>query len=642
VLTHVWGQSGKEGVEMLRVVIVSCVLALGVAQVALGDVPSTISYQGVLRDAAGDPVPDGPYEFGFELYDSEAGGSALWTEAQILTVSEGVLNAQLGSAAPLDLAFDAPYWLEISVAGSPLTPRTPLETVPYAFRAAVAESLDASATYSDGDWVEAGGNVYRLTGYVGVGKSNPERALDVLGTVRATGLELPTGAGTGYILTSLDDTGSAAWSSLTGIDDGDWTEDPLYGNLYRVDGRIGIGTDNPTNYKLDIDSGSSSGVRVHHEAWSAGGTTARFERDGVPLGEGNAMVSLDLQHDAPDSSRFLSCGRGGWPFEFYINADGSVHSESGATFGGRLNVTNDGSLRAAVFRSSYPSSSTDVVRAEYNGTGSYDATAVYGRSAPAGGYGIGAEFEGGEFGVIGSVEAAGSYQHTGVEGSVVAQNASYRYCYGVHGEASYPPAGGAGLMFGVVGEAGGGDTNYGVFGWAGYGTTDYAGYFEGDVEVTGTISKAAGGFKIDHPLDPSGKYLSHSSVESAEMKNVYDGVVFLDGGGGAWVELPEWFEALNGDFRYQLTAIGEPAPNLYIAEKISGSRFRIAGGAPGMEVSWMVTGIRRDPVAEELRAPVETDKAPEHLGKYLHPGIYGQPASAGIHSLPGRDKLEGR
>ena len=74
-------------------------------------------------------------------------------------------------------------------------------------------------------------------------------------------------------------------------------------------------------------------------------------------------------------------------------------------------------------------------------------------------------------------------------------------------------------------------------------------------------------FKIDHPLDPSNKYLYHSSVESQVMKNVYDGIVVLDDKGGAVVVLPVWFEALNKEFRYQLTPISAPGPNLHIARK---------------------------------------------------------------------------
>jgi len=108
------------------------------------------------------------------------------------------------------------------------------------------------------------------------------------------------------------------------------------------------------------------------------------------------------------------------------------------------------------------------------------------------------------------------------------------------------------------------------------------------------------------------------------MKNVYDGVAVLDSDGAAWVELPEWFEALNRDFRYQLTCLGGYAP-VYIADEIAGNRFRIAGGIPGIKVSWQVTGVRHDPWAETHPIAVEEDKRPEEQGSYIHPEAYGMP-----------------
>jgi len=170
-------------------------------------------------------------------------------------------------------------------------------------------------------------------------------------------------------------------------------------------------------------------------------------------------------------------------------------------------------------------------------------------------------------------------------------------------------------------------TSPGIYGYSSGGT---AAYLSGNVTVTGTLSKGGGSFKIDHPLDPANKYLYHSFVESPDMKNIYDGVVILNGRGEATVQMPDWFDSLNRDFRYQLTPIGAPAPNLYIAEKISGKRFRIGGGDPGLEVSWQVTGIRQDKFANANRIPVEEEKSGEDRGKYLHPVAFGQSETMGI------------
>ena len=130
----------------------------------------------------------------------------------------------------------------------------------------------------------------------------------------------------------------------------------------------------------------------------------------------------------------------------------------------------------------------------------------------------------------------------------------------------------------------------------------------GNLNVTGAITAGTKDFKIDDPIDPA-KDLYHASVESSEMKNLYDGVATLDGKGRAVVRLPNWFEALNAEFRYQLTAIGRPAPGLYIAREVHSNQFEIAGGKPGMKVSWTVTGVRHDDWAKAHPLHVEELKS---------------------------------
>ncbi|WP_091564615.1 hypothetical protein [Arthrobacter sp. ok362] len=117
------------------------------------------------------------------------------------------------------------------------------------------------------------------------------------------------------------------------------------------------------------------------------------------------------------------------------------------------------------------------------------------------------------------------------------------------------------------------------------------------------------------------------------MKNLYDGMATLDENGSAQVVLPEWFSGLNQDYRYQLTSVGQPAPNLHIAEEISKDGFLIAGGLPGSKVSWQVTGNRKDAWAERNRIPVEEPKPHEMLGRYLHPEVFGKPDTEGEQYL---------
>jgi len=205
--------------------------------------------------------------------------------------------------------------------------------------------------------------------------------------------------------------------------------------------------------------------------------------------------------------------------------------------------------------------------------------------------------------------------------------------YGIYGYGSVATT--DGNSYGVFGHAAGENaTNYGVYGYAGEATTNWAGWFHGNVNVTGALTTSTATYKIDHPLDPENQYLSHSSVESSDMMNIYNGNSELNYAGEAEIELPDWFNALNSEFRYQLTAIGAPGPNLYVAEELNGNTFRVAGGAPGMKVSWQITGIRNDANAKANPIKVEEYKATSDIGKYLHPEAFGMAKSQGINSDP--------
>jgi hypothetical protein len=190
-------------------------------------------------------------------------------------------------------------------------------------------------------------------------------------------------------------------------------------------------------------------------------------------------------------------------------------------------------------------------------------------------------------------------------------------------------------QIGVTGRAGvfGETFNPNGFGVVGAGSANPPGgaaLFRGRVEVTGPLVKPGGSFRIDHPLDPETKYLSHSFVESPDMMNVYNGNVTTNGEGDATIVLPDYFEALNRDFRYQLTVIGQFAQAI-VSSKIEDHHFTIKTDKPNVEVSWQVTGIRQDAWANAHRLEVEEEKLEGHQGKYLTPEEHGKPETMGVY-----------
>jgi hypothetical protein len=372
-------------------------------------------------------------------------------------------------------------------------------------------------------------------------------------------------------------------------------------------GMVGIGTDSPTS-KLTVAGMIQS---------LSGGI--KFPDGTVQTTAGLGSIFLD--------ATLRGNGTLGSPFGVAIplNLTGSAISNN------VLTVVNTAEFSDGVSSFGGPSGGRGVVGFGGSGNSSPGGDGVVGEA------GFSNNFEGGR-GLVGfggsshssnggfGVEAFGGDSATSSGGTGV------RGAGGV-GDSN---TGGRGVLAeGGLGSGAGNSGGIGIEATGGFGingaTTGLAGHFNGDVQVTGNLSKGGGSFKIDHPLDPENKYLYHSFVESPDMMNIYNGNVTTDETGDVTVELPEYFESLNRDFRYQLTVIGTFA-QVIVAEKIKGNHFRIKTNAPNVEVSWQVTGIRHDAYANKNRIKVEEDKPERERGFYLHPEAFGQPEERSIGS----------
>jgi len=369
---------------------------------------------------------------------------------------------------------------------------------------------------------------------------------------------------------------------------------------------------------------ASQGVTTTHLA-DAAVTTAQLSASGSSAGDVLTSDGSSVSWQAPSGGGGLtlpysgSSSTSGATFSITSDGDGpAILGRHGSTGNYADIATGSEAIKAVAFTGDAVLGLASLGDGVSGESSADDKSGVYGANQSADGYGVyGANLASGSYGFIGGTSADSGWNvglYARGEWAIEGRTTNF-YGAGVYGEST----GEAGVaVSGIATAAGGIAVN-------GYNPGHLAGSFTGNVDVSGSLSKGGGSFRIDHPLDPEGRYLSHSFVESPDMMNIYNGNIVLDSEGHAWVELPDWFEALNRDFRYQLTPLGAPAPGLYVAREVAGNRFLIAGGEPGQRVSWQVTGIRHDPWAEVHRIPVEEDKPPEEMGTLLHPEAYGEP-----------------
>lgn len=651
-------------------------------------VPRTLNFSGVATDVQGKAMP-GVAGVTFAIYKDREGGAPLWIETQSVTAdSKGHFNAQLGATLghgiPMAL-FDTTdsLWLGVTVAGQEEQPRVLLLSVPYALKAADAETLGglpasafllarppvAGSTPATENaatnvspalggtgtanflplWTDSSGTLGNSaisqsgtspTAKLGINLSSPTAALEVQGTgmfhgqvtMPSAGLATASGGKKSYPL----DLRAASYNSSTKasvFQNFLWEAEPAANNTANPSGTLNLlfaaGSASPAETGLKIASnglitfapgqtfpgGSGTVTSVGLSAppsdftvsgspvTSSGTLALNWTVAPTPAATPNAIVKRDA-NGLINTQGFISNNNNG--VGLVANSPGNA----GILGGSSTNIGVEGTSLTG--------------HGVYGLTGKVNvaigaAYAVYGHNLGLNGVGVHGDTSGNSgIGVSG-------YAGIGVEGDSASIDGTGA------GVVAQGRAGSAGL-YATTGTGGWAVNAYNV--GAGTGVlagslAGFAGFFNGDVQIDGNLSKDSGSFMIDHPLDPANKYLYHSFVESPDMMNIYNGNVTTNAAGEAIVTLPDWFEALNQDFRYQLTVMGQFAQAI-VSSKVANHKFAIRTDKPNVEVSWQVTGIRHDAWANAHRIPLEQEKPEKERGFYKHPELYGAPEEKGI------------
>ncbi|XZF13669.1 hypothetical protein ACTHGU_17960 [Chitinophagaceae bacterium MMS25-I14] len=632
--------------------ILLCLLCTGAL---FAQAPLKFNYQGVARNSTGQPLASQAISLRISILDGGPSGTNVYSETHNPTTNAyGLFNVAVGSGTVVSGTFASVSWntgskymkVEMDPAGGSSYTNlgaTELLSVPYAMYAASGTAGPAGPAGPAG-----------ATG--ATGPQGPTGATGATGPAGATGAAGPAGPA-----------GPAGSANITGTANTlvKFTAASTGGNSQLTDDGTSVGLNTPTlspNIKFQVTAGSiGNAVRATltgtpSTSIATAGSIYGESTTGIGVigvsGTQNGVYGLSTGTLGGTVGVATGTGNGIWGvatgagvagfFDGGTTGRGIIVSTGSSGFGtttptGRLYVTQPATpvpaidTFAAITGYSYTSQGClkGGVFGNYNGSN-------YGAGVQGVGYNgvnnqdCNTNFTTGnqDLGVYGSANTAG-VEGTSVNGIGVV---------GYNKNASFAATTGGGNTYGVYGYAntiGGATvptTRYGVYGYATGATTNYAGYFSGNVQITGSIAKGSGTFKIDHPLDPENKYLYHSFVESPDMMNIYNGNITTDGNGYATVELPDYFNALNKDFRYQLTVIGSFAQAI-VSQEVSGNQFVIQTNLPNIKVSWQVTGVRQDKYANAHRVVPEVEKEPELKGYYLHAAEWGMPENRSMSTV---------
>jgi trimeric autotransporter adhesin len=604
--------------KKVRVVMCSVLLlwgVLGQAQQTIttatnGIVPPLVNFSGVLTDGSGKALTS-TTSVTFSLYKEQTGGSPVWMETQsIVPDGTGHYVAMLGSTSSAGLPSSIfttgeAHWLAVQAEGQAEQARVLLVSAPYALKAGDAETIGglppsaflmAPSAIKSGTMVSGASTTTSALGnpaappatVTGSGTTNFIPKWTGASTVgnsvifqSGSGSTAKVGINNSAPVLTLDVKGEGKFvaSTSTNVLLGSQTGNGAAGN-----GVVGL-TSSTAGFGVYGFANNTAGSAIGVNGVAAGVNGVGVHGSGGVGVEGVATICCNYAAIFTGYSAPTGSGNAGAPGVLIYGGAGDVNAlgTNGGTglvvYGGAANNNFSSSIGGNGI------DSTGGVGTQYDGDG------------------VGGVFAGGNQAIIGG---------DGVD------------AYGGSGS-------------GVIAFAGDGSTPNGFYGPDGIDAyynpnsdgVSYAGYFTGDVTVTGTLSSGVKDFKIDHPQDPANKYLVHASVESSEMMNIYSGNVTTDGEGNATVQMPKWFAALNTDFRYQLTPIGQFAQAI-VATEINNNRFTIRTDKPNVKVSWQVTAVRQDAFAKAHPLVVEQAKEAGLRGYYLHPELFGAPAEKGM------------
>ncbi len=539
---------------------------------------TAFTYQGKLNDT--NSPANASYDMQFRLFDNPNAGQGTQAGATFanpsVTATNGIFTVQLDFGSTV-FAAGADLYLEISLrlAGSSggytsLAPRQRLTSAPYAIRALKAASADTATNATQLGGTAA--NQFVQTGDARLSDARP-----------------PTGGSANYI----QNTTSQQSSSNFNIAGNGTAAGTLSGNAVNATTQYNIGGSRVL---------SIPGFNNLFAGLNAGNANT--------TGSENTFVGRDAgrQNTTGSSNSFIGENAG------LSNTTGNSNSFVG-TLAGFANTT--GSENSFFGESAGQANNLGCCNAFFGRNAGKSTTAADGNSNSFFGYYAGFNNTTGCCNSFVGADA-GNANTTGGENTFVGVYAGY-----------YNTTGRYNTFLGYNADVNSGNTNLSYATAIGaeavvsssntvvLGRSADTVRIPGNLVVTGSVSKGSGSFRIDHPLDPANKYLYHSFVESPDMMNVYNGNVVTNAKGEAIIKMPDYFEALNRDFRYQLTVIGQFA-QVIVAEKIKGNQFKIKTDKPRIEVSWQVTGIRHDKFADDERIKIEETKPADERGQCLY------------------------